>query len=69
MVFFTWPPAAEDEKTAARIVEAFKKQKITISLPEKGAFRFVTHFWIGDAEAEAVIAASRVIFRKKEQSF
>jgi len=61
MVFFTWPPAL-NEKTAARIAGIFKKHKIIINQPDKGNFRFVTHYWIGDAEAEAILAASREAF-------
>ncbi|MCL2319249.1 MAG: low-specificity L-threonine aldolase [Treponema sp.] len=68
MVFFTWPPAAKDEKAAARIVEAFKKRGIIISLPERGVFRFVTHYWIGDVEVEAILAASREAFGGKGQT-
>ena len=63
MVFFTWPPAAND-KTSARVMEIFKKHKIIINPPEKGVFRFVTHYWIGDAEAEAILAASREAFKE-----
>ena len=62
MVFFTWPPA-EDDKKAARITEIFKKHSILINPPERGVFRFVTHYWIGDAEAEAILAASRQAFK------
>jgi len=67
MVFFTWPPAM-DEKTATGIVDIFKKRKIIISLPERGVFRFVTHYWIGDAELEAILAASREAFTGKGQT-
>jgi threonine aldolase len=62
LVFFTWPKA-EDKKTAAGIVETFKKRRIIISPPEKGVFRFVTHYWIGDAEVETILAASGEAFR------
>jgi threonine aldolase len=61
MVFFSWPPA-EDAKTAARVVENFKKHKIIIKDPENGLFRFTTHYWIGEAEVEAILSASREIF-------
>jgi threonine aldolase len=61
MVFFTWPPAG-NRKTAARVTELFKKRNIIINPPENGLFRFVTHYWIGDAEAEAILAASREAF-------
>ena len=61
MVFFTWPPS-KDKKTTTRVVEIFKNHKIIISPPENGVFRFVTHYWIGDAEVEAILAASREAF-------
>jgi threonine aldolase len=61
LLFFTWPQA-EDEKIATRIVETFKKHGIIINPPEKGVFRFVTHFWIGNAEVEAILAVSREAF-------
>ena len=67
MVFFTWPPA-KDGKTAAHVVETFRKHKITISHPENGLFRFVTHYWIGDDEADAILAASREAFGIKGKS-
>ena len=62
LVFFEWP-AAKDEKVAARVTETFKKHKIIINPPEKGVFRFATHYWIGDAETEAIVTASREAFR------
>jgi len=61
LLFFTWPKA-KDENIATRIVETFKNHGIIINPPEKGVFRFVTHFWIGDAEAEAILAVSRKAF-------
>jgi len=64
MVFFTWPHA-EDEKIAANVVRTFKKHNIIINSPEKGVFRFVTHYWIGDTEVEAILAASREAFNIK----
>jgi threonine aldolase len=67
MVFFTWPPAKES-KTAVRIVEIFKKHKISINSPENGVFRFVTHYWIGDTEVDAILAASKAAFTKKGQT-
>jgi threonine aldolase len=62
MVFFTWP-AAEQEKTAKKITDIFAKHGILINAPEHGLFRFVTHYWIGDAEAEAILQASHEAFR------
>jgi threonine aldolase len=62
MVFFTWP-AAENEKTAKKIVDIFTKHGILINAPEHGVFRFVTHYWIGDAEAKAILLASQEAFK------
>ena len=61
MVFFRRSPAV-DEKTATRIVGVYRKHNIIINPPEMGVFRFVTHYWIGDAEVEAILAASREAF-------
>jgi threonine aldolase len=61
LVFFTWPPAREPPR-AAGIVELFRRRGVLINGPEDGVFRFVTHYWIGDAEIEAVLAASREAF-------
>jgi len=67
LVFFTWPKA-EDKKIAARVVETFKKHRIIINPPEKGLFRFATHYWIGDDEVETVLAVSREAFSVKGQT-
>jgi len=64
LVFFSWPPAA-DEKIAGQIVEAFKRRNILINPSENGVFRFATHYWIGDAETEVILAASREVFKEK----
>ena len=61
LVFFTWS-SANNEKTTARIMEIFKKHKIIINPPEKGVFRFATHYWIGDTEVETILIASREAF-------
>ena len=61
LVFFTWPPA-KNKKIAAKASEVFKKHKIIINAPEGGVFRFATHYWIGNAEVEAILAASREAF-------
>ena len=61
MVFFAWPPAKE-ASIAAKVVEVFKKHKIVISHRGGGLFRFITHYWIGDTEAEAILTASREAF-------
>lgn len=65
LVYFTWPPA-EDNKTAAIIIDVFKKHKILINPPNRGMFRFATHFWIGDNEVDAILAASREAFGRKK---
>jgi threonine aldolase len=67
LVFFTWPQA-EDKRIAAGVIETFKKHGIIINPPEKGVFRFVTHFWIGDVEVEAILAVSREAFSYKGQT-
>jgi threonine aldolase len=67
LLFFTWPQA-KDKKVAAGVVEIFKKHGIIINPPEKGVFRFVTHFWIGDAEVEAILAASMEAFNREGQN-
>jgi threonine aldolase len=61
MVFFTFPPAQEPKK-AASIEEFFRQREIAINLPERGVFRFVTHYWIGDKEVDAILDASREAF-------
>jgi len=67
MVFFTCPKA-ENEKIATNVVKTFKKHGIVINPPEKGVFRFVTHYWIGDAEVEAILATSREAFTMEGQT-
>jgi threonine aldolase len=61
MVFFTWPPGA-DEKTAATVVETFKKHGILINSPGRGVFRFAVHYWIRDKEIKTILKASREAF-------
>ncbi|GHV89009.1 threonine aldolase [Spirochaetia bacterium] len=61
MVFFTFPPA-RDPAAAARIMKVFANHQIIINSPDAGQFRFVTHYWIGDAEAETILRASREAF-------
>jgi threonine aldolase len=62
MVFFAYPPA-RDPAVAARIMEVFAKHQIIINPPDAGGFRFVTHYWIGDAEMELIQNAIREAFR------
>ncbi|MDR1444008.1 MAG: DegT/DnrJ/EryC1/StrS family aminotransferase [Treponema sp.] len=61
MVYFRFPPG-QDPNRAADISAAFSRRGIRINPPENGVFRFVTHYWIGDQELEAVIAAAGEIF-------
>jgi threonine aldolase len=61
MVFFEYPPAGEPD-TAAQIVEFFARRQIRINPPEQGQFRFVTHYWIGDTEAERILQVSGEAF-------
>ena len=61
MVFFSHASAGTPE-TAEKIVERFASKGITISLPEQGFFRFVTHYWIGDSELDAIIKTAEEVF-------
>jgi threonine aldolase len=67
LIFFAWPPA-KDEKQSNRVMEVFKKHRIIINPPYNGEFRFVTHYWIGDAELEAILEASKEAYASKEAS-
>jgi len=58
MVFFSIPALASTEK-AARFMELLKEEGILANPPEQGNFRFVTHYWIGDAEVDTIIAACK----------
>jgi len=68
MVFFS--RSANDDAAschplaAEKIVGHFRGQGILINPPENGVFRFVTHYWIGDKEIEAIIAVSSKAFSK-----
>ena len=62
LIFFEWPPA-KDEKTAKRATDILSKYNVLVNQPENGVFRYVTHYWTGDAEVEAILAASREAFR------
>jgi threonine aldolase len=44
------------------ITQKFAEKGILINPPENGEFRFVTHYWIGDAEMNSILAACREIF-------
>jgi threonine aldolase len=58
MVFFSIPALASTEK-AARFMGLLKEKGILANPPEQGNFRFVTHYWIGDAEVDTIIAACK----------
>ena len=57
IVFFRF----QAELDAAQITSAFKERGILINPPDNGEFRFVTHYWIGDAEIEAILQATREV--------
>jgi threonine aldolase len=61
MVFFSYPPAKNAE-IAEKILDLFKRRDIILNAPDNGVFRFVTHYWIGDAEVEKILSASREAF-------
>ena len=63
MVFFSWSKAA-NKKIADHVVKIFLKNRIIINPPDnKGLFRFVTHYWIGDNEVDSIIKASQEAFK------
>jgi threonine aldolase len=66
MVFFSWPPARDADKAQAA-VDAFLRAGIRINAPERtpeaGLFRFVTHYWTGDAEVGAILRAAQEAFQ------
>jgi threonine aldolase len=61
MVFFTHPQAASPQ-IIEKIVRHFAGRGIIINPPEQGVFRFVTHYWIGDNEIAAILAAAKDAF-------
>ena len=71
MVFFKYSgPALTDNARTERIALEFEKRGIKINSPDfftdtEGRpywlFRFVTHYWIGDREADAILKATREI--------
>ncbi|MDR0909153.1 MAG: low-specificity L-threonine aldolase [Spirochaetaceae bacterium] len=62
MVFFSYE-GAKKAGAGEAIVKQFADKGIVIGEPDKGLFRFVTHYWIGDAELEQVISVCREIFK------
>jgi threonine aldolase len=62
LVFFSYVPAG-DQTIANKIMRIFTENQIRINPPDEGKFRFCTHYWIGDAEVEAILKASREAFR------
>ena len=67
MVFFTHArtalyPAAVSAEWAEKIVTRFAEQGIVINMPERGIFRFVTHYWIGEKEIETILRVAEKVF-------
>jgi threonine aldolase len=60
MVFFSYNKATNEN--TEKIVKGFYDRGIVINPPEQGMFRFVTHYWIGDAEIEKILAAAQTVF-------
>lgn len=58
MVFFTIPSLASPAK-GQRFIELLREAGILANPPEQGKFRFVTHYWIGDAEVQRIIDACK----------
>jgi threonine aldolase len=64
MVFFRFEAARKLD--AARIVSHYAENGILINPPSpSGEFRFATHYWIGDNEADKIIEASASALGKK----
>ncbi|MDR1318493.1 MAG: threonine aldolase [Treponema sp.] len=59
MVFFAFRASPE---SAAGIVKAFAGRGILINPPEKGLWRFVTHYWIREGEVRAILEAAAETF-------
>jgi threonine aldolase len=53
---------SDTTNSAQAITQKFAEKGILINPPENGEFRFVTHYWIGDAEINSILAACREIF-------
>ena len=60
MVFFTCSAGASAEY-GENIVKRFLERGIVINPPEQGMFRFVTHYWIGDAEIQKILDAAKEV--------
>jgi threonine aldolase len=61
MVFFSHPAALT---RAESITGAFAKRGILVNPPDSGIFRFVTHYWIGDAELDIILSAAAEVFAR-----
>ena len=61
MVFFSHLSAALPEHSE-KVVKVFAEHGIIINPPEQGVYRFVTHYWIGDAELEKIILTAQEVF-------
>jgi threonine aldolase len=61
MVFFSHPSSLSVEESE-KIVAHFAGRGIIINPPEQGIFRFVTHYWIGDSELDAILKTSQEAF-------
>ena len=66
MVFFSFK--ITDAKEAAHITESFAKKGIVINPPDQDVFRFVTHYWIGDRELDAILAAAAEVFSGRKDA-
>jgi threonine aldolase len=53
---------------AANVVESFAKRGILINPPDRGTFRFVTHYWIGAKELDVILAAAAEVFAGADAS-
>jgi threonine aldolase len=61
MIFFNYNAGVQ---AAEKIVDGFAGRGILINPPEGGEFRFVTHYWIGDKEIDAILTAAAEVFEE-----
>jgi threonine aldolase len=57
MVYFRLAASGDPDRLAERLVAAMRERGILINPPDKGEYRFVTHYWIDRARVEATVKA------------
>jgi threonine aldolase len=57
MVYFRLEASGDPDRLAERLVAAMRERGILINPPDKGEYRFVTHYWVDRARVEATAKA------------